>query len=52
MKVINLGPIKFFLRIEISRNKKEKNITLSHKEYTQKLLEKFALNVKKILNPC
>jgi hypothetical protein len=50
MEVTDLGPIKFFLGIEISRNKKEKSITLSQKEYTQKLLNKFALNVKKTLN--
>jgi hypothetical protein len=52
MKVTDLGPIKFFLGIEISRNKKEKSITLFQKEYTQKLLDKFALNVKKTLNLC
>jgi hypothetical protein len=52
MEVTDLGLIKFFLRIEISRNKKEKSITLSQKKYTQKLLDKFALNVKKTLNLC
>jgi hypothetical protein len=52
MEVTDLGPIKFFLGIEISRNRKEKSITLSQKEYTQKLLDKFALNVKKTSNPC
>jgi hypothetical protein len=51
MEVTDLRSIKFFLRIEISRNRKEKYITLSQKEYTQKLLDKFALNVKKTLNP-
>jgi hypothetical protein len=52
MEVTDLGPIKFFLGIEITRNKKEKSITLSQKGYTQKLLNKFALNVKKTSNSC
>jgi hypothetical protein len=52
MEVTDLGPIKFFLGIEISRNRKEKSITLSQKGYTQKLLDKFASNVKKTSNPC
>jgi hypothetical protein len=52
MEVTDLGPIKFFLGIEISRNRKERSITLSQKGYTQKLLDKFAPNVKKTPNPC
>jgi hypothetical protein len=50
MEVTDLKLIKFFLGIKVSRNKKEKCITLSQKGYTQKLLNKFAVNVKKTLN--
>jgi hypothetical protein len=50
MEILNLGPIKFFLKIEISRNRKERSITLSQKGYTQKILDKFAPNAKKSSN--
>ena len=33
MDISDLGPIKFFLGIEISRNRKERSITLSQKGY-------------------
>jgi hypothetical protein len=52
MDISNLEPIKFFLGIEISRNRKERSITLSQKGYIQKILDKFALNAKKSPNPC
>ena len=51
MDISDLGPIKFFLGIEISRNRKERNITLSQKDYIQKILDKFASNAKKSPNP-
>ena len=52
LNISDLGPIKLFLNIEISRNRKERFITLLQKGYIKKIIDKFAFNIKKTTNPC
>jgi hypothetical protein len=52
LEISDLGPIKLFLGIDISRNRQERSITLSQKGYIKKIIDKFAPNVKKSANPC
>ena len=52
LEISDLKPIKLFLRIDISRNRQERSITLSQKGYIKKIIDKFAPNVKKNANPC
>ena len=51
LEISDLGPIKLFLSIDISRNRAERSITLSQKGYIKKIIDKFALNAKSAANP-
>ena len=44
----NLGPVSYFLGIEITRDHKNKVIKLNQKKYTQNILQRFN---KQNLNP-
>ena len=52
LEISDLGPIKLFLGIDISRNRAERSITLSQKGYIKKIIDKFAPNAKPAANPC
>ena len=48
LEISDLGPIRYYLGIEVSRDRPNKVITLSQKGYLLKILEKYN---KKGLNP-
>ena len=50
--LINLGQAQFYLGIEIIRNRKEKTLILTQRNFLQGLLSEFATGVKPAPNPC
>ena len=47
----NLGPINEFLRIEITRDRSRRSLSLSQTKYTQKLLQKFGYSANNTIKP-
>jgi Reverse transcriptase (RNA-dependent DNA polymerase) len=52
MELTNLGEVKYFLGIEISRNRQKQTITLNQKGYIQRLIDGFAKGLAVKPNPC
>jgi hypothetical protein len=52
MELTNLGEVKYFLRIEISRNRQKQTITLNQKGYIQRLINEFIKGLVVKINPC
>ena len=48
LELTNLGPVSYFLDIEITKNHKNKGIALNQIKYTQNILQRFN---KQNLNP-
>ena len=44
LELTNLGPISFFLGMEINRNKEERTLLLSQTKYTSNILARFNKN--------
>ena len=49
VNIINLGNIKFFLKIEITKNRPKREIFISQKKYIKELLNKFKILKNKII---
>jgi hypothetical protein len=52
MELTNLREVKYFLGIEISRNRQKRTITLNQKDYIQRLINGFAKGLAVKSNPC